>query len=253
MGRKPMTEEEKAAKKAEREEKQQVAETKVQETVADNAAKQGEKTYSEDDVKILLEQAVGKAVQEALAAQPQVIRVSADAPIVKMMFQDTCATDNFIQFGTNGKFGAITGQYGKLNVTKEAFLGEFRDSMVQDLLARRKLIVLDGLTDEERVAYGVSYKPNEIMPEEIFRNMLDYPERLIEMYSALCPSYREMVAVQFSTAYEKNDPRVMQNRDLVVKLNKLSKKDYADLPADDIRRNGAFYQIVKGLNAKENE
>lgn len=260
MGRKPMTEEEKAARKVEKERlsaEKVGQDTTVETTETKDDAKDESTTketvYTEEQVRLMVEQAVAKAVQSTMASQPQVVRVSADTPVVKMVFMDACSPQNYIQFGTNGKFGSITGQYGKINVTKEAFLGEFRDAMVQDLLAKRKLIVLEGLADEERDAYGVKYRENEILPEHMFLNTLDDTDKLLEIYADLCQTYREMVAKRFASAYEAGDQRIMQNRDLIVKLNRMSKKDYEHLPDGDSRKNGAFYHIVLGLNAKDNE
>ena len=121
---------------------------------------QAPRTYSAEEVQALIESAVQSALSKQ---QPQVVQISAETPVVHLMFQDACSPDNYIQFGVGARYGSITGSFGLKTVTKEQFLGDFRDAFVQLLLAERKLIVLDGLTDEERVAYGVDYKDGEFL------------------------------------------------------------------------------------------
>ena len=207
-----------------------------------------EKTFTEDEVKSL----IAKAVADALAqAQSNVVQISTDKPLVKMLFIDDCSDDNVIGFGVNGKFGTITGPIGYINVPKDAWLGEFRDNQQQMLLRERKLIVLDGLTDEERAMHGLDYKPGEFLDEPMFRNLLDHMDELPEIFKKLCPSVRSVVCARLQTAYDSGDPRILNNRDIIVKLNKISKKDFADAPQEDPRRDGLLSNIVRGLNKND--
>lgn len=197
---------------------------------------------------------IAKAVAEALAkAQSNVVQVSTEKPLVKMLFIDDCSDDNKLAFGANGKFGTITGPIGYINVPKDEWLGEFRDVQQQMLLKERKLIVIDGLTDEERVMHGLDYKPGEVMDEKMFRNLFDHMDELPEIFSKLCPSVRAIVAARLQNGYDSNDPRVMRNRDILVKLNKISKKDYANAPDGDPRKEGLLWNIVRGINKKDEE
>lgn len=200
---------------------------------------QASRTYSAEEVQALIESAVQSALSKQ---QPQVVQISAETPVVHLMFQDACSPDNYIQFGVGARYGSITGSFGLKTVTKEQFLGDFRDAFVQLLLAERKLIVLDGLTDEERVAYGVDYKDGEFLTERQFRNMLTNTDALLEAYPKLCDGYKQMVATQITTAFEKKDPRV--TRKLVAALNKLSKKDGQDSRGD-------FAHVLEAMKADE--
>lgn len=206
------------------------------------------KTFTEDEVKSL----IAKAVADALAqAQKNVVQISTDKPLVKMLFIDDCADDNVLGFGVNSKFGTITGPIGYINVPKDEWLGEFRDNLVQMLLRERKLIVLDGLTDEERVMHGLDYKPGEVLDEKMFRNLLDHMDELPEIFKKLCPTVRAVVAARLQTAYDAGDPRILNNRDIIVKLNKISKKDYANASQGDPRKDGLLSNIVRGLNKND--
>lgn len=210
--------------------------------------KASEKTFTEDEVKSL----IAKAVSDALAqAQANVVQISTDKPLVKMLFIDDCSDDNVLGFGANAKFGTITGPIGYINVPKDAWLGEFRDNQQQMLLRERKLIVLDGLTDEERVMHGLDYKPGEVLDEKMFRNLLDHMDELPEIFKKLCPTVRAVVAARLQTAYDAGDPRIMNNRDIIVKLNKISKKDFTDVSPEDPRKDGLLSNIVRGLNKND--
>ena len=207
------------------------------------------KTFTYDEVQKLIE----NAIREYASAQPNVVQVSTEKPLVKMVFMDDCSDDNVLQFGINGKFGSITGPIGYINVPKDEWLGEFRDNLVQTLLASRKLIVLDGLTDEERMMHNVNYADGEVLNEQLFRTILDHIEELPKIYKKLCPAMKQIVATRFQTGFDAHDPRVLQNRDIIVKLNKISKADFADAPDNDPRKNGLFINIVKGLNKNDEE
>jgi hypothetical protein len=225
--------------------KKEVAEQEVMASVAEEKEK---KTFGLDEVNEM----IAKAVAEALAkAQTNVVKVSAEKEFVRMLYLDDCSNDNELFFGPNRKFGSITGPVGYINVAKDDWLGEFRDNLVQSLLKSRKLIVLDGLTDEERKLHGVEYKDGEVMDEKLFRNLLDHIQELPEIYKKLCPAMKQIVATQFQTAYDENDPRVIRNREIVVQLNKISKKDFAGASENDPRREGLFVNIVRGLNKND--
>ena len=206
---------------------------------------EGAATFTQEQVNAIVAEAVKKALESA-QAQPSVVRVTADTPVVKIRYQSECSPVNVINFGINGKFGSITGKTGMLTIRKEDFLGEFRDNLVQKLLASRELIVLDGLTDEEREMYGVQYRKGEFMDEKMFAKMVDMGEEILEVYPDLNPTYKLMVAKRFAEEYEKHPKKI--SRDIVVKLNAMSKKDTKDLPKGDPRKQGAFAQVIEAMN-----
>lgn len=212
-----------------------------------------EGSFTLEQVQSMIAEAVAKAVaeQQVNAQKPQVVHVSTDATMVKLYYQCECSPVNVVRFGANGKFGSITGKTGKLSVKKEDFLGEFRDETVQRLLAERNLIVLDGLTDEERAIYGLSYKDGEVMDEKTFSHIVEMGDELLHIYDDLHITYREAIARRFAEVFEKRPEKI--RRDLIVKLNDKSKKDYAHLPDGDIRKKGAFFAIIEAMNKKDAE
>ena len=225
----------------------------VEEVKTEVAEVKEAKTYSKEEVDTLIAQAVAQAVAQAMAKSEtaKVVNVKEEVPPVRMIFMDDCADDNVLYFGQNGKFGIITGPIGYINVPKDAWFGEFRDNMVQNFLAQRKLVVLDGLSDAERELHGVSYKKGEVLEEVLFRTLLDHVAELPEIFKRLCPAMRQIVASRFQTGYDAGDQRVLKNRDVIVKLNKISKEDFKDAPDGDPRKNGLFANIVRGLNKND--
>lgn len=205
-----------------------------------------EETYTRSQLDEIVAAAVAKALAEQADKQPNVVRVSADTPMVKLRYQCECSPVNVIRFGVNGKFGSITGKTGVLTIPKEAFLGEFRDNLAQKLLATRELLVIDGLTDDEREMYGVSYKKGEYMDEKAFAKMVDMGADILDIYPDLNDTYKLMVAKRFAEEYEKNPKKIA--RDIVVKLNAMSKKGTKDLPKGDPRKQGAFHQVIEAMN-----
>lgn len=202
-------------------------------------AREEQETFSRREVQAMIAEALAEAQRSAPA--PQVVQVSADTPMVTVLFQSEVSRENMIQFGPNGRYGSVTGPYGVFAVPKSAFGADFRDGMVQGLLDTRELIVLDGLTDEERERYGVQYGDGEWMDADTFRKMLDLGERLPEVYRKLCPKYREMVASRVALGYEQKDKRVY--RSLVTALNAASR--------DVDGGKGYFQGIIEKMNAED--
>lgn len=214
------------------------------------------RTFSEEQVKSMIAEAL-QAQNEAFArqmdaAKPQVIQVAPETEKVVMRFQAEVADDNEAVFGEGGYFGKIVGKRGILTIPKTEFVSRFRDMTVQWMLENRWLIVLSGLTEDERELYGVNYKPGEVLDDKAFTKMLDMTdEELLEIFPGLCPQHREMVAKRLATDYFRNGPRPGHYRDFITALNAISKKDYMGLPDKDPRRKGAFAPILEDLNSKE--
>ena len=213
------------------------------------------KGFTEEQVKSMIAEAL-QAQKETFAKEmderkPQVIQVAAETEKVVLRFQAEVADDNEAVFGEGGYFGKITGKRGFLTIPKSEFVSRFRDLNVQWMLENRWLIVLSGLTDEEREMYGVDYKPGEILDDRAFTKMLDMSdEELLAIFPGLCKQHREMVARRLMTDYFKNGPRPGHYRDFITALNNMSKQDYLDLPEKDSRRKGALAPILEDLNSQ---
>lgn len=176
--------------------------------------------------------------KEPEAAQVIYQMVAPKDPMVKILYLDSCIPTNQIPIG-GGRM--ITGTNKIFSVTLTDFEGTFQTPLIMQLLKARKFIVLDGLTDEQRQQYGVDYAEGEIIKNEgMFDYMLSCPvSQAAEIFSALCPSHREMVAARVHEAYERGDNRLSRER--IEALNDISKADFED-------GRGAFTDILKAMN-----
>lgn len=140
-----------------------------------------------------------------------------------------------------GDYGVLNGVGGFIEVPRKEFGGKFLTPEVRGLLNARRLIVLNGLTEDERKRYGVDYKDGELLDMQMFDRLLDMPlDRLKEIFTKLCPEHRQVVATRFISAYQKCDNRI--SREKVEPLNNLSK-----VPGK-AKDKGMFYPILAGMN-----
>ena len=217
---------------------------------------EAKQSFSEEDVQAMIQKALAeqqKVFQKQLEeAKTNVVQVSAETEKVVMRFQAEVADDNECIFGDNAKFGKITGKRGILTVNKSDFMSSFRDGNVKWMLDHRWLVVLSGLTDEEAELFGVKYRKGEVLDDKAFAKLLDMSdEELLEVFPNLCKSYKEMVARRFYTDWIHGGAHTRNRRELIVKLNAISKKDYEGLPDGDTRRKGAFAPIIEELNKQD--
>lgn len=220
------------------------------------AVQESPQTFSQEDVQAMIQKALAeqqKVFQKQLEeAKTNVVQVSAETEKVVMRFQAEVADDNECIFGDNAKFGKITGKRGILTVNKSDFMSSFRDGNVKWMLDHRWLVVLSGLTDEEAELFGVKYRKGEVLDDKAFAKLLDMSdEELLEVFPNLCKSYKEMVARRFYTDWIHGGAHTRNRRELIVKLNAISKKDYEGLPDGDTRRKGAFAPIIEELNKQD--
>lgn len=267
INRKPMTEEQKKAnaermKKAREAKKAQEAAEKETETRAENSAPAAQ-SFTADDVQKMIAEALAKQQeafdkqQEEFAKQiaqmqaPQVIQYTGDSEKVIMRFQAEVADDNVAEFGQGGMFGKVTGKRGTIQIPKSEF-SRFYNDQTKWMLEKRWLVVLSGLTDEEREIYGVKYRDGEVLDDMAFAKMLDMTdEEMLKVFPALCDSCREMVARRFRDAYTKRDHRVVGRLNLVRELNRMSKESYNGLPENDNRKKGLFAPLLADMAEEE--
>lgn len=180
---------------------------------------------------------------QLLAAKPQVVQVMSDTEKVTLRWQAEVADENVLNLGPNGVYGRITGKTGYASIPKSEW-SKFLDESMKGFIRDRMLIVLSGLSDEEREMNGCMYREGELLDEKAFVKMLDMGEDLIAVFPALCHEHKEMIARRFISGYEENHPSA-HNRKLVVALNELSKQDPL------FPKKGAFSSIIEQLNAKD--
>lgn len=197
------------------------------------------KTFSEADVQAMIAEAVAKALAQAKQEQsaPQIVQIAADVERVQFLYMAEVADDNHQEFGPGGMYGQITGKTGFISVPKSD-LSRVMDSMFRLMMQRRWIIVVSGLTDEEREAYGVAYKDGEYLDERAFTRMIELGDKILEIYPKLCKGHREMVAKRYYEQYMSGNPAI--SRDVVVSLNAMSRK----LDGGE----GDFVRIIEDMN-----
>lgn len=153
---------------------------------------------------------------------PQVVQVAPqEIEKVHCLFEAEVADDNIFSLGENGRYGRIIGKTGSFFIPKNE-LSSVMDAQFRSMLENRWIIIVSGLTDEEREAFGVDYKEGEYLDKKAFAKMVDMGEEILEIYPKLCKGHQEMVAKRYYEAYMSGNPKV--TREIVVELNKLSKK-----------------------------
>lgn len=209
------------------------------------AEKTVEQTFTLEQVQKLIEEALAKRDAEIKESKPMV----QNDGVVTMIYQDEVNDSSQIMLGPNGKYGMITGKHATITVQKRDFISDFRTTMVQYLLKNRNLIVIDGLTDEERKIYGLEYKQGEYLEPAVYERLIDMGDEVVNIFDKLHPTWQEMIGTKFIEAYENGTLKC--SRDALIALNKMSKKNYAGFGKDDPRRKGAFYAIIHQMNAAD--
>lgn len=221
--------------------KKKVEETPVTPVVETAPEPEPKKTYTEDDVQKIVQEAVRTALANATANGVVAQKPASEVTIV---FMGKVNRDNVLQFG---RFGSIYGNFGSIQIPKSSFGGEFMTSWVRKMLDERSLTVVDGLTDAERIRYGVFYKDGEVLSENEYYNLLDMDaDTLCKRYSEVCNHFRVLIASIIENARVDGDKRV--NRDTIERLNKISKGINARIyPVKDIRRMGDFARTLREM------
>lgn len=185
------------------------------------------------------EQNAVKETAETSAA-PVYQMVAPKEPDVKILYIDSVWSGNEIPIGPGR---VITGSGRVFTVPLTQFEGEFQNALHTMLIARRKFIILSGLTEEQRKQYNCDYREGEVIRSEgMFDFLFTCPiQEAVNIFRELCKEHRDLVAYRFAEAFENGDNRV--SRDRVEALNEISKRDYPD-------GHGAFTEILKGINEK---
>lgn len=211
---------------------------KTEETVTEEKVPVEKETDKEAEIELLKKQIA--EMQELLkqARNPQIIQVAQqkEEPVY-FLYEAEVADDNIYEVGDNGQYGRITGKTGSFSVPKSE-ISRVMDNMFRAMLEKRWIIVLSGLTEEEREIYGVNYKEGEYLDKRAFAKMVDLKEEILDIYPKLCDGHREMVAKRYYEAYQARNPNV--TRDIVTKLNALSKEAGS--------KKGDFIGIIELMN-----
>ena len=201
--------------------------------------------YTAEQVQQMMKEAAAAAVAEALKnipqqTAPQIVQVSTSAEQVHFLWMAPVADDNVVQFGDGGMYGNIVGKTGSFYVPKPD-LSRILTEMNRRFMAQRWLLVVSGLTDEEREALGVDYKPGEVLDKRAFAKLVELGDELLNIYPALCEGHKVMAAQMYADAYRQGSRYVTRER--TVKLNTLSKRKGHE--------KGDFIAIIEDMNEKD--
>lgn len=197
--------------------------------------KKTEKTYTEKQVDELIKKAVKQALEENQAQT--IVQVSKEEYVTVLLIT-AVADDTSVSVGEIGK---INRAGNTLDIEKKTFLQCMGNPVVDTLLRKRKLIVVNGLTDEERERFGLLYEEGELLTQKAYFKLLDFTrEEIVSIFEKLCDEHKRVVAKMYMTAYfDKNDNRV--NLETVRDLNRLSKS---------VEKDGLFKTIIDDIGAK---
>lgn len=175
--------------------------------------------------------------------RPQIVQMAADTERVYFLWQAEVADYNLVTFGPGGMYGSITGKTGTFSVPKNE-LSRILNDKTRGYLERRWLIVVDGLTDEERESLGVDYRDGEVLDRKVFSRMVDLSkDEICEVYAKLCDSHKEMVGRRYYEAWKSGNSAV--TREKVIALRDITRDSGLDIQA--------FQTILKEMNASEEE
>ena len=194
------------------------------------------KTYTEAELNAIVNKAVAEAVKTAMQnVQPQTVYVKDQTDeYVTLLYMGVIAEGSTVHL--NDRLGDIQGRGGTRDIPKKEFLQNLTPSVL-DRLKDRRLIVLSGLSDDERERYGLKYDDGELLSPDIYYKLLALPEDTIcKIFKLACPSHKAIITTLFIDAYMAHDSRV--NQPLVQRLNELSKE------AD---KDGMFKAILKDM------
>ena len=171
-------------------------------------------TYTKAQVEELVRQAVANAMAGVSA------KSTAPDDMVTVLYLDECSNESTLELPGYGTMRP----YSYLDVPKKEFGNKFMSALARKLLDKRKLLVTAGLTQSERERWNCDYKDGEVLDEQTFDKMLDYPTpQLAAIFEKLCPEHQRFVACRMITAKERNDNRISVEK--AKKINELSKKN----------------------------
>nr|DAM46664.1 MAG TPA: hypothetical protein [Caudoviricetes sp.] len=242
---------EKAAEKAaaEKEAQEKKADAQPENATTKEPSETNESQSAE--IELLKKQVESLMAQLQTKQTTQVINVMQDTEKVILRWQAEVADDNTEIFGPNGMYGQVTGKTGKVIVPKSEWSRFYTDS-VRWRIDNRWLIVLSGLTDDEREIYRCNYRKGEVLDEQAFTKLVEMRDGLLDIFSDLCIPNQEFVAQRFIQAWY-DGIITSDDRQLITKLNQMSRAAYekAGIPASDYRAKGAFMPLIEWMNAKE--
>lgn len=192
-----------------------------------------EQTFSKSEVEKMIAEAVANAMAKANTT-PSVIQVEAKNEYVTLMYIGGIAQGTTVNLG---ELGQIYRDGDSITVEKKHFVAHI-NSTVDLLLKKRELIVVEGLTPEERIRFGVNYRENELLNGDTFARLLDMSaEELAETYKGLNDTHKGIVVNAFYSASLNSDKRATTDKIKAILL--------VDKENGEPKRNQVLIDIIK--------
>lgn len=157
------------------------------------------KTYTQEELNAIVAQAVKKALGDITPAP-----VATDS-VVTILFIAEVSKDNQLELPGYGSMRPNS----YLEIPKKEFGGKFMSPLARLLIDKRHLLVVDGLTEDERIRWNCAYKEGEVLSERVFDHMLDYEtDRLCGIVQKLCDEHKRFVCRRIMQAKKDNDNRI---------------------------------------------
>lgn len=190
------------------------------------------------------EAAKPKEAEKPVEPVVQAVYVTPNEKMVQCIYIDSVIPNNEIIIGNGRK---ISGSGRVFSVPLSEFESTFITPLIAKLIKTRRIIVLDGLTDEQRSLYDCEYAENEVIRREgvfDFFFKKEIPEAT-EIFGSLCAEHQELVAARFMDAYLNDGSPLKRyvSRARVVALNNISKEKH--------NGEGIFKPMLEALNAED--
>lgn len=177
------------------------------------------KVIQTDEAQSIIQAIVAKALADQQKTQT-IITVPAKDETVYLLYMGVVAEGSTVFLGD--KLGEIQGRGGTRDIPKREFMQNITPAVLKRLKDRR-LIVLDGFTDDERERYGVKYTDGELLSPTIYQKLFTYSEdKICEIFYKACKKHKEIIVTLMIDAYMAGNKKVTQS--LVERLNTISKE-----------------------------
>lgn len=182
-----------------------------------------EKTYTKKELDQIVEEAIRKCTEKTQSCGT-VLQVVPDENVT-LMFFGVIAPGTVVDLKKMGQFNRPG---VALKVKKSEFF-QNNTLLISTLLQERKIVVLDGLTDEERERYQLKYEDGEILTQKEFFDILKYScMDLLKIFEKLCPSHRAIVVDLYAEdLFEQKGSHTTAEK--VKGMKKLSRKGSPEL------------------------
>lgn len=229
-------------KQESKQEKEKVVGTPAAQQKAEKSAgakKQSSAVVKDEPKKVFTQEELNAAVKAAVAeamknvpTQPTIVQVE-KTEYVGMLFLGRFAEGTSVNLPI---WGQITRTGETIDVPKKDFLRGLGKRTNKEFLRNRKLIVVDGIADDERKRFGLDYKEGEVLTQDAYYKLLLLPkDEVCRIYERLCPEHKELVARIFHAAYFEERRKDIP-LETVKALNDISKSICPD---------GLFRRILK--------